>query len=444
MTPSPLPAVGMRLRFVRSAEDYGDLDGVPMARREGLGRVKAVPLGAGGPILSVGGDYRLRIDGFDDPGYAIAGVPGFAAYQHRVYLHGDLRFAETARVFGELSYLRERGREPGPRPFDETDPDVQQLFVDLPEPGGPTGVAVRLGRQELPLGSTRLFALRDGPNARRTFDAAKLDLALGVMDLTTFYAQLVSIHEGGFDDRSGSEEQAWGAYATFAVSEAVSLDGYYLGRRRDGRLWSQGVADERRHTVGVRVWGASGGLDYDVEGAYQFGSFGEGDISAWGIGTLVGYTLAEAPLAPRLGLRANLASGDRGGDDPDLETFDALYPNLSYFTDAAIYAPANAVDLRPFVELDLSETVTATLGADAIWRLRGTDAIYAAGYVPLVPAGTRGSGPVTVLLDASASWSPTPFVTIEAAYVHGTAGELVRGAGGGDFDYGFLEASMRF
>ena len=54
--------------------------------------------------------------------------------------------------------------------------------------------------------------------------------------------------------------------------------------------------------------------DFDVEAAYQFGDFGDGDISAWMFATEGGYTFADAPLTPRVYLGFDVASGD---DDPD-------------------------------------------------------------------------------------------------------------------------------
>ena len=83
--------------------------------------------------------------------------------------------------------------------------------------------------------------------------------------------------------------------------------------RRDASF-AQGLAQEHRHTVGARLFGNRTGFDldeeefnfdsrrvpdveskfdWDVEGAYQFGSFGTAEIGAWMISSNWGYTFPE-------------------------------------------------------------------------------------------------------------------------------------------------------
>lgn len=438
--------VGDQYRFLRWAENYSDLGGVPLSDRSGLERIKNVPLWAGGPSLTIGGDYRLRLEGFADPGFALRGSDDFVSTNHRFLLHANLAIAERVRLFGELGWFVEDGRKPSARPFDESDLDLQQLFVDV---GSPSDAMLRVGRQEMLLGSTRLFGLREGPNIRRVFDAAKLDFVWDDVKFTGFYARPVINNVASFDNASTSAEQTWGGLATYALptsapNDGLSIEPYYFGRSLDVQRWGAEVADERRHTLGVRSFGTLDRFDYDVEAAYQFGRFGEQDVRAWGVATLFGYTFADTAWTPRIGVRANAASGDTDASDGRLQTFDALYPNLSYFTDAAVYAPANAVDVRPFVELEPNDVLSLSFGADAIFRLHESDAVFGAGYIPLVPGGTGGKGLTTVLVDASATWRVSPFVEAKVSYVHGFAGPVVKRAGGQDFDFGLLQLTTRF
>jgi hypothetical protein len=76
--------------------------------------------------------------------------------------------------------------------------------------------------------------------------------------------------------------------------------------------------------VGTRLWGEAGAIDYNVELIYQFGKFGAKDIRAWGASSDLGVTLATLPWTPRLGLKANIESGDDDPDDNRLGTFNPL------------------------------------------------------------------------------------------------------------------------
>src|SRR5947209_13605364 len=89
---------------------------------------------------------------------------------------------------------------------------------------------------------------------------------------------------------------------------------------------------EEQHTLVERVWGKVGatGLDFEVEGASQFGTVGRGDIAASMATAVVGYSLPVPRLSPRVYLEFDYASGDKkpGGD---VGTFNQLFPNAHSF-----------------------------------------------------------------------------------------------------------------
>ena len=135
---------------------------------------------------------------------------------------------------------------------------------------------------------------------------------------------------------------------------ALGLDLYWLALRRDDAEYDQGTHNERRRSIGTRIWGAPGAWDYNFELVYQWGSFGPGDVEAWTAASDTGYTIAALPTQPRLGLRANVTSGDRDPLDSDLETFNPLFPRGSYFGEASLIGPQNHMDLHPALELHVS------------------------------------------------------------------------------------------
>ncbi|MGH8727269.1 MAG: alginate export family protein [Burkholderiales bacterium] len=67
----------------------------------------------------------------------------------------------------------------------------------------------------------------------------------------------------------------------------------------------------------------------------QFGDFGDADIRAWTVASAFGFTFGDLPLKPRLGLHADIASGDDDPNDGTLRTFNAMLPKLNYLTEPA-------------------------------------------------------------------------------------------------------------
>jgi len=164
-------------------------------------------------------------------------------------------------------------------------------------------------------------------------------------------------HQSGFGQQN----------VTVSTSTTWGLD-------RKNATFVQGRARERRHTIGARLFGQRTGFDWDeardfhrpaertmifafdwdVEGAFQFGSFATAGIRAWMISTNWGFTIAESRFSPRLGLKADALSGDRNLQDNRLDTFNPFYPSLQYYSQAGLFAPANLIDLQPSITVDLA------------------------------------------------------------------------------------------
>src|SRR5260221_6843633 len=94
-----------------------------------------------------------------------------------------------------------------------------------------------------------------------------------------------------------------------------------------------GVGNETRHTVGGRLWRAHyiNGPDFNVLGAYQFGSFGNKEISAFSAALDAGYKLQQLLFAPRVACSLQISSGDSSPNDKRLETFNAMFAAGYYY-----------------------------------------------------------------------------------------------------------------
>ena len=221
-----------------------------------------------------------------------------------------------------------------------------------------------------------------------------------------------------------------GCYAVRSLDQAGTkgVDLYYLGYRRTNATFDQGEGLELRHSWGVRVWKSSGDLDYNVEALLQNGSFANARIRAWTIASDTGYRL---PLAgqPRVGLRADVTSGDRDRHDDRLGTFNPLFPNGAYFGLISFAGPANHLDLHPRVTMNVRHNVVVTASWLFLWRHQVDDGIYGIpGNVLRSGEGTQskfvGQSP-----GIEAEWQLTPHVSLTGNASIFTAGQFVQESG---------------
>ena len=95
----------------------------------------------------------------------------------------------------------------------------------------------------------------------------------------------------------------------------------------------------------------------NYELVFQLGKFGTGDIHGLGAASDSGYHFAQAKFSPRLGLRANLTSGDKDRADPISQTFSPLFPGTAYAGRIGLLGPSNLMDLTPTLRLRLNRRV---------------------------------------------------------------------------------------
>lgn len=411
-----------------------------LAQPQSTDRLKC--LAVGDATLTLGGDLRERIEVVRNPGFGLEQDSDYV-FLHRAMIHADLRVGDEVRAFVQLGAFRASGREaPGP-PTDRNELDFTQAFVDVSASVGDGRATLRGGRQEVDFGSSRLISVREGPNVRRTFDGVRAFWSSGQTRVDAFYLHPVAIKRGVFDDSTVDGEGLWGVYATTPVGGMLKADLYYLGYRRERARFAIGTADERRHSIGARLFGENRGFDFDVEGVIQFGEFGASDIFAWTIASDIGFTFTDLPLTPRLGLKADVASGDDNAADATLGTFNALYPKFPYFSEANLIAPANVIDLHPSVGLTLSPTLSIQIGWNGLWRQTTQDSIYVPLLNPIAGSsgGERFIGHQAIV---GGQWSVTNRVTISAQYVHFEPGNALDLLGGNRVDFGMVSVTARW
>ena len=430
-------------KLLRSDEDYKYLKD-PHRRKDLFDPVKFIALDASGEsYLSFGGEVRVRYEYFRNPGWGSGPDDGYLLQRYMV--HGDLHIGESFRTFAQIKSGLENGREGGPRPTDEDRLDLHQAFIDaVLSEFGDGSLTIRAGRQELQYGSSRLVSIRDGPNVRLSFDAARVLVRASGWRADAFVSRPVETDPGVFDDGPDDNRLFWGVYAVSppGLMSGISLDLYYLGLDREEAAFDQGTAHEVRHSVGSRLFGSSGGFDYNFEIVYQFGRFGRGDIRAWTAASDVGLTL-EAPGTPRIGMKANIASGDRDADTDDLETFNALFPRGSYFSETGLIGPANFFDLHPSISFEPVEELTFTVDWDFFWRQSTQDGIYGSALNPVRTGQLSDERYVGSQLSASVEWRAGRHASFTTFYAHFFAGPFLEESPPGE-DVDFIGAWMTF
>jgi hypothetical protein len=409
-----------------------------------LERLRYLPLNASGTVwLTLGGQYRLKTEYFNAPDFFLR--PTFERYTavgERFLLHADLRTAQGFRAFVQLGAATEAARKPAYFPFDRTRPDIAQAFVDVPLHDT---TVLRVGRQELDSGGNRLISTRDAGNLRLAFDMAHLESHVAGFDAVAFYGRPVLNQVGAFDDRGNPAEKFLGGWVQHGLGNGAAapmITVFFLSRARDRAVYEQGVAADDRRTVGLRASGADPRWDYAAQVSHQYGSFGSADISADGVAGDVGWHPAIFGH-PRIAASFGYATGDSNPRDRRLETFDVLYPNLGYFTDAPGYYPGNTADFQPNVTFELSPPLRLRAGSDIIYRLSRHDAVYTTPGVPLIPGTGSGSSYVTALSYLRGDWALRPGSTVTLSYVHGDAGSLIRSSGGHPFSYLAFSLDLR-
>jgi len=431
------------LQLVRPDEDYSALKNPE--ERVGLeAQLKYIPLGDG-PWLSLGGEARERLDVTHAARFGIGAQDDTSVLQ-RLLVHADLHLSDSARVYVELGQHQAFGKK-APNPATDRDRlDVQNAFVDIsPDPG----LRIRMGRQELELNPEQRFvSVREGPSIRQSFDGVRATWtpAGSGWRIDAIAVRPVAISIGAFDDSNDRTQDFWGVYVARSFAAAGGrweFDGYGFELDRDRGRYGAIQGDERRASFGMRLVGRTGPWDLDWEGMVQTGKFADQDIRAWAVGLDTGYTLG-LPWKPRLGLRLDVASGDRNPRDGRLQTFNPLFPKGAYFNETSLTSWSNLTAPRASIRVQPRDDLTIEASVTERWRTSVHDAVYLQPAVPLPQTLANTHRRVGTAFALDATWKATRNIGVTAELVRQTAGPAVTAAGGRDSDVAMLILQYRF
>jgi hypothetical protein len=435
--PNPNPPPYTLLRFNERYDYLAD----PKNRHDFFDPVKYIPLAADDPqsYLSLGGELRERYENFNNAGFGVNPATADRSYLlQRVALNVDWHFDQRLRVFVQGLSGLQLGQQRQASGVNQNPIDLQQGFVDYSF-GNPTPEGLRLtlraGRFEASYGSGRLLATRAAPNVPFKFDGVQFIGADGAARLYAFLVRPSEENKYRLDGENDGQT-FWGVYGSAPTGWTLpgTVDLYYLGVRYANQRYVSGSGAELRHSVGTRWSGHLGNWSYDWEPIVQFGKFGNREIFAWTVATDTGYTFASTPLKPRLGFKADIASGDSAGPGGRFGAFNPLFFKSGYFNDASLIRPTNIADLHPSLQFVPTSAVTATIASDFLWRYSRKDGVYGpGGNIELQPlAGSRYIGNTAEL---AVQWKISRHIVGTASYVHLFASDDVKAAGGHSVDY---------
>jgi hypothetical protein len=391
--------------------------------------------------LSLGGDARWRFSWLDSPRLGLGGANRDDWVLQRLLLHADLHFDDDARVFVQLGAHDGIGRDISST-SDDDQLDLQQAFVDVHAEVAGGRAMLRLGRQELALGP-RFATTRDSGNIRQRHDMARLTYDRGHWRLDAFAGRPVAVANGSFDDNADQGQEFYGVRLERRFGDAATLDAYAYELDRRAAALAGVTARDDRVSLGARLFGRSGDLDYDAEVVHQTGTFGALDIRAVGAAFDVGRRWPDAPLKPRLGARVTYGSGDSDLADNTEGTFSPAFASSSWFGQNGLATFSNTVEVAATLNLSPREDVSVSLKAGGLWRAETADFVYG-GSTAL--AGTSGGNHPFVGASPSALlvWRASEHVIISPYVSYVFIDDELKARGANDVRYVQLGVNLRF
>jgi hypothetical protein len=301
------------------------------------------------------------------------------------------------------------------------------LFVDVVVWGKSSrSVTVRIGKLEMDYGSSRLISVREGPNVRLYFTGAKAMCASSRFFTDVFVMKADTIKPGVFDNKTSKNVNLWGLYSRWIISNKANLDIFYISIHRGNAVFEEGVANERRHTIGTRFYKDVGGLTYNFEGNYQFGEFGNANIRAWAATIDMGYQFQYVKFKPAINLRNGCISGDRHNADCRLESFNPIYPKGGYFGFNPQIGPVNHLAIHPHAAFLLLRKLLLQSDIVVNWRQSLQDGIYRPSGTFYLAGSSSSSRHIGNAFLANTVFSFNRFITLNTGIQYFKTGSFIR------------------
>jgi hypothetical protein len=425
--PPPTPAkVAQRPPFQPNAanEDWSSLKD-PAKRTDFWDWAKYIPLGGGDGFITLSSEIRFRPEGFRLKGSDTIPHVRDNYFLQRYLFGADVRFSPRARFFTEFQSGIINGKIGATRPTDQNTFDLHQAFFEWRRPPGQNKrFNLRIGRQELTLGSSRLISASPGLNTKRSFDGVRLVFGRSSWTVESAVALLTDMRQGVLDDDPLTGVKFWGVAAARPsprwVKGLVVL--YYLGLENTSAQFAQGRGRDLRNTLGLSWRGTGRQMDLNYDLIYQAGSFQDAAARAWAVSTETGYRFSKTRWSPRASVRFNSATGDHDTADPRLQSFNPLFPGASYAGIIGLFGPTNMTDVTPSITVTPRPNFILGFEQPNFWRSSVGDGLYNVNLQLLVRP-TAGTGRyVGSSFNIFTVWQATRHVQITGAVMRMQSG----------------------
>ena len=438
-------------RFLENCSQLGS-EPVDAESRQGLQRIRYLPLSdEPGRYVTFGGELRARWERLDPQRFGLTGGRSFTANEQRSMLDADVHL-DRLRFFTQFNASAEGGW-PVARPADHSAVDLSQAFAEWRWSDEDQTIPsfIRLGRQEIALAPNRLIGVNEATNVRRAFDGALAQFGLAGTTTTAFLTHPVLNRPGSFDDKPNDAEQFSGIDVLVPLpatsseyARLQSVTGFVYRRTRDVAVFQNASGPELRDTYGVRFAGSLLAMTYLLQLDYQRGHVGAERISAKA-GTLdLGWRIPVSLFSPSVGASFGWAGGDKNAKDNTLQTFDTLYPNLSYGTEAGYFFPGNSRDASFFLTIEPVAKTSAQVGVFEYWRVSSSDAIYQPPGFVLIQGSGSGATKVATLPFLKVVYDLDRYNEFSLTAVHLTAQQVITAQGGRSSNYGLAQWQFKF
>ena len=431
----PQPAAGSPFRYDDDPSTYADAAGL-------YARLKYIPLGDG-VYASFGADLRERVEASDGTFLGLGTARSNLYDLHRLLVFGDLQLGPHVRAFVQVGDHDEAGRSPKPSPLDVDRLDLAQAFVDVAGEAEGGRAMLRLGRAEMSFRRRRPDRLARRPQRSpglgwRTRQLRRWGLAVGRLRRAARIGQTRRARRrpaprsvaGG---PARHRRAGWIAgVRRFRLPRPHAAGGAVRGRREGTDRHLRPAAPRPCRRSGRDQWGAIG----------QTGDAAGRDVRAFALHADAGVSLPCLPWSPHIALRADVLSGG----DPKaahVATFNALYPNVAYSTEATIEAPANLIQPGLVVSATPAPALSLQYTVEGLWRYSSRDAFYAAPLFPLVRPDASNDRYSGLEQQLRGVWRIGPHVSVTSAIVRFSAGDFIRRGGGHDETFGMTSLALR-
>ncbi len=313
----------------------------------------------------------------------------------RVRTYADLWYGDAFRIFGEFIYAGTSRQNLTPLGIDRNFGDIQNLFVDVKLADiDDHGAYLRVGRQEMLLGSQRLISPLDWANTRRTFQGVSAFREGEKFDLTAFWVQPVIPNASRLDSVDDKQNFA-GIWATYRPQKGTFFDLYYLWLNNPNNVTQLG--DPRSpttvNTLGTRYAGNNCDFLFDGEAMLQLGDVQTRNLVAGAATAGLGYNFSKLPLNPTIWAYYDWASGTNNPGTGTNHTFNQLFPfGHYYFGFIDDVGRQNLQDLNAHLYLYPAKWITLNAQFHHFTLDSATDALYNAGGAAIRRDATGRAG----------------------------------------------------